>query len=221
MTILRGMVNRPATHRSVGTRFPRRRAIHAKHPGATHPGTKHPSSMLAACLLTALIIALEPSAPAQQTVPSVVQGTPVQGTPSGVMQRYGSFSIVWPAQPRLVENPVTSTTSAAVYAVTQPPFTFTLSFLQFSSPQEMVSPQDFARNQTSNPPGETILSVSTAKLAGYPADEVIYRIGQVTYLAWSVQPTRQVDYVITAAGPDSPAFRQRAQQFASSFSAAR
>jgi len=84
-----------------------------------------------------------------------------------------------------------------------------------------VTPQDFARNQTSSPPGAVILSVGTAKLAGYPADEVICRIGQTTYLAWSVQPARQIDYVITAAGPDSPAFRQRAQQFANSFSAAR
>jgi hypothetical protein len=166
-------------------------------------------SILAGCLLVALAFVLQLSAPAQQ------------GVPLGFTQRYGSFSIVWPAQPRLVENPVTSTTSAAVYAVTVSAFTYTFSFLQFSSPQEMVSPQDFARNQTSNPPGETILSIGATKLAGYSADEVIYRIGQVTHMAWSVQPTRQVDYVITAAGPDSPAFRQRAQQFASSFSVAR
>jgi hypothetical protein len=170
--------------------------------------------MLAACLLAALVFALQPCAPAQQT------GSPIQqGTPIGVTQRYGSFSIVWPAQPRLVENPVTSTTSAAIYAVQLPPLTFTLSFLQFSSPQELVSPQDFAHNQSGAQ--ATILSVSATKLAGYSADEVIYRIGQTTYLAWSIQPTRQVNYVITAAGPDSPAFRQRAQQFASSFSVAR
>jgi hypothetical protein len=136
-----------------------------------------------------------------------------------VTQRYGNFSIVWPAQPRLVENPVTSTTSAAVYAVTLTPFTYTFSFLQFSSPQDLVSQQDFARNQSGAQ--ATILTIGTTKLAGYAADEVIYRIGQVTYLAWSVQPTRQVDYVITAAGPDSPAFRQRAAQFASSFRVAR
>ena len=193
------VANRPATHKSVDTRRSRLRAIHAGDP----------MLILAGCLLAALVFALQLSAPAQQ------------GTPLGFMQRYGNFSIVWPAQPRLVENPVTSTTSAAVYAVTLQPFTYTFSFLQFSSPQEMVTPQDFARNQTSNPPGETILSIGATKLAGYPADVVLYRIGQVTHMAWSVQPTRQVDYVITAAGPDSPAFRQRAQQFASSFSAAR
>ena len=171
---------------------------------------KRSGSTLSARFLAALVFAPLPCASAQQ---------PIQGTPSGVTQRYGSFSIVWPAQPRLVENPVTSTTSAAVYAVTLPPFTYTFSFLQFSSPQEMVTPQDFARNQSGA--GATILSISTAKLAGYSADEVIYRIGQTTYMAWSVQPTRQVDYVITAAGIDSPAFSQRAQQFASSFSAVR
>ncbi len=178
---------------------------------------KHPRSMRPACLLAALALSLQPCAPAQQAIQFPAQ----QGAPSGVMLRYGSFSIVWPAQPRLVENPATSTTSAAVYAVTLTPFTYTFSFLQFSSPQELVSPQDFARNQTSSPPGAKILGISTTKLAGYPADEVIYRIGQVTYLAWSVQPTRQVDYVITAAGPDSPAFRRRAMQFANSFSVAR
>ncbi len=199
MTIPCGMANRSAIHRSVGTRLSRLRAIHAGNP----------MPILAGCLLAALAFAVQLSAPAQQ------------GTPLGFTQRYGGFSITWPAQPRLVENPVTSTTSAAVYAVILQPFTYTFSFLQFSSPQEMVTPQDFARNQTSNPPGETILSFGATKLAGYPADVVIYRIGRVTHMAWSVQPTRQVDYVITAAGPDSPAFRQRAQQFASSFSAAR
>jgi hypothetical protein len=163
--------------------------------------------LLRGCLPAALMLSLLPCVSAQQ-----------QGTASGVRLRYGNFSIVWPGQPRLVENPVTSTTNAAVYAFQQPPLTFTCSFLQFSSPQETVTPQDFARNQSGAQ--ATILSIGTAKLAGYPADEVIYRIGQTTFLAWSVQPTRQTNYVITAAGPDSAAFRQRAQQFANSFSAA-
>lgn len=193
-----GRFNHSAIHRSVGTRLSWSRAVHAVGP----------MSILAGCFLATLVITLQLSASAQP------------GTPLGFTQRYGNFSITWPAQPQLMDNPVTSTTSAAIYAVTVSPFTYTFSILQFSSPQNMVSPQDFARNQTSNPPGETILSISTTKLAGYAADEVIYRIGQVTHMAWSVQPTRQVDYVITAAGPDSTAFRQRAQQFASSFSAA-
>lgn len=165
-------------------------------------------STLAACLAAALVCVLAPWAPAQVAAQS------------GVKQSYGNFSIVWPAQPRLLQQQAVSGGVAAIYALTQPPCDYTFSFLQFSSPQEMVSPQDFARNQTSNPPGETILSVITSKLAGYPADEVIYRIGQVTHLAWSVQPTPEVNYVITAAGPDSAAFRQRAQQFAASFSRA-
>jgi len=128
-----GLVNRPATHRSAGTRLSRRRAIQAKHPisvpGAKHPGAKHATSALAVCFIAAFVFALEPCAPAQQG-PVPIQ----QGSPSGIVARYGNFSIVWPAQPRLVENPVTSTTSAAVYAVQLPPLTFTLSFLQFSSP---------------------------------------------------------------------------------------
>ncbi len=162
---------------------------------------------LRACLLTALVFA-----------PLLCMSAQQQGAPSGVRERYGNFSIVWPAQPRLLENPANSTESAAVYVVQMPPLTFTLSFLQFSSPQETVTPQDFARNQSGAQ--ATVISIGNARLAGYPADEVIYRIGQVTYLAWSVQPTQQTDYVITAAGPDSPAFRQSAQQFANSFSAA-
>jgi hypothetical protein len=198
MTVPCRLIGRRTSCRSAGTRIAKGRPI----------GLDGRTSILAWCLLGALVLALEPCAFAQQ------------GASSGVRLRYGNFSIVWPAQPRLVENPSNSTENAAVYAVTLTPVSFTLSFLQFSSPQEMVSPQDFARNQTSSPPGAAILSIATAKLAGYPADEVIYRIGQVTYLAWSVQPTPQVNYVITAAGPDSPAFRQRAQQFASSFSAA-
>jgi hypothetical protein len=159
----------------------------------------------AVCLVAALVLSLAPCAAAQLA------------TSSGVTQRYGNFSIVWPAQPRLVQQQTVSGGTAAIYAVIGSPYTYTFSFLQFSSPQETVTPQDFARNQTSNPPGETILSVSATKLAGYPADEVIYRIGQETHMAWSVQPTPEVNYVITAAGADSAAFRQRARQFAASF----
>jgi hypothetical protein len=208
MSIPCAMVNRPAAPGSAGSLLLKSRAVHGEC-----RCVKHARSILTACLLAAFVFALPRCAPAQQPIHQ-------QAAPAGVAQRYGNFSIVWPASPRLVENPVTSTTSAAVYAVTLTPYTYTFSFLQFSSPQEMVSPKDFARNQTSSPPGATILNISTTKLAGYPADEVIYRIGQVTYLAWSVQPTRQVDYVITSAGPDSPAFRQRAVQFASTFARA-
>jgi hypothetical protein len=198
-----GMINRPTIHRNVVTRLSRDRAV-----GANDRSSNDRGSALAWCLLTALVFGLPPCAQAQP------------GVQSGVKQRYGNFSVVWPAQPQLVQHQATSTLSYAIYAVTLTPVTFTFSFLQFSSPQELVSPQDFAHNQTSSPPGATILSIGTAKLAGYTADQVIYRIGQTTYLAWSVQPTRQVNYVISVAGLDSPAFRQRAQQFAGSFSAA-
>jgi hypothetical protein len=194
-----GMINRPTIHRSVVTRLSRERAI----------GSYSLASKLAWCLLTTLVFALQPCGLAQQ------------GSQSEVRLRYGNFSIVWPAQPQLVKQQSAGTMAYAIYSVKQATVTFTFSFLQFSSPQELVSPQDFARNQTSSPPGAVILGSGATKLAGYTADQVIYRIGQTTYLAWSVQPTPEVNYVISVSGLDSPAFRQRAEQFAASFSAVR
>jgi len=173
-------------------------------------------SMRAWRLSAALVFAcaLAPCAPAR----AQIQGT--LSPSSGAAQRYGNFSVTWPAAPQLMQHQASSTQSYDIYKATAGQIIYILSYLQFSSPQEQVTAQDFARDQTSGSADAVILSSSYTKLAGYTADEVIYRIGTTTYLAWSVQPTPQVDYVIVVSGLDGTALREAAQQFSASFKAA-
>jgi len=178
------------------------------------------TSPAACCLLAGLVfaaaVALAPFAPARAQVKGSLSPSPSPAT----AQRYGNFTIAWPASPELVQQQSTSTQSFAIYKATAGQIIYIMSFLQFSSPQEQVTAQDFARDQTSSPPGAVILSSGYTKLAGYTADEVIYRINTTTYLAWSVQPTPEVDYVIQVSGLDGTALREGAQKFSASFKAA-
>jgi hypothetical protein len=135
----------------------------------------------------------------------------------GIRLRYGPFSVVWPAQPQLARQPPAQGAVLSTYFVTLAPITFTLNYVRFPSPQMMVGPADFARNMTSSHPDAQILSTATGRLAGFAAVRAIYRIGQATTVAYSIQPTPTLNYVLTVAGPDSMELRARAQQFAHSF----
>ena len=137
-----------------------------------------------------------------------------QQTPSRL--RLGSFSVVMPVPARVVNTQNGNGSVATVYAAVVSPVTFFLSFIRFSSPQQTVTPQQFAHNVTANAKAQ-ILGVWRVELAGYPADKVLYRIGQMTVMAWSVQPSAYLNYILSVNGPDSPEFRSRAEQYACSF----
>lgn len=181
--------------------------------------TSPPAFSLLAALVFAPALALAPSAPAHAQIKGSLSPSSPSSSPAA-SQRYGNFTVTWPAAPALVQHQATSTQSYDIYKATAGQIIYIMSFLQFSSPQEQVTAQDFARNQTSSSADAVILSSSYAKLAGYTADQVIYRIGVTTYLAWSVQPTPQVDYVIVVSGIDGEALREGAQKFSASFKAA-
>jgi len=104
MSICDTRVNRTAARRVVSTMFSKQHGVESSLRKATMP-----------CgLLGALVLALLPCAIAQQWGQEQKQVQTQPGAQAGVTQRYGNFSIVWPAQPRLVENPANSTESAAV-----------------------------------------------------------------------------------------------------------
>jgi hypothetical protein len=137
---------------------------------------------------------------------------PVKVSP--VRLRYGSFSVLWPAQPFVAKQQRTAFANFTVYAVTLAPLTWTLGVTQYASPQVPPSPQQFAQNIAG---GRQILGMWRGRLGGYPASKILYRIGRMACLDWDVWPRSDLDYILSARGPDGPQFRRRAAQFAHSF----
>jgi hypothetical protein len=137
---------------------------------------------------------------------------------SEVRTSYGPFSVVWPAQPQLAnETPPQGGARASTYYVTLAPITFTLSYMRFTSPQMLVGQRDFARNMTSENPGAQILSTSAGQLKGFAVMKAVYRLGQKIVIAYSIQPTRTLNYVFTIGGPDGQELQARAWAFLNSF----
>jgi hypothetical protein len=140
---------------------------------------------------------------------------PANGAPARL--RVGGFSIIMPGPARVVSHQNRNGAEATIYSVTVAQVTFIMNYLRFSSPQEAVIPAEFARNMTSSDAQAKIVGFGRDQVGGYSADKVLYRIGQTTYMAWSVQPRPELNYIFSASGPDSPQFRSRAKQFALSF----
>lgn len=134
-----------------------------------------------------------------------------------VRLRYGSFSVLWPAQPFVASHQRTAFAESTVYAVKLARFTLTLGVINFASPQLPVSPAQFAHTMTAQNSQAQPLGVWRDRLSGYPASMVLYRIGRMTCLDWDVWPRSDLDYVLSARGPDSLQFRRWAEQFAHSF----
>jgi hypothetical protein len=130
--------------------------------------------------------------------------------------RLGSFSILTPAPARVVNTQNPAGEAATVYEAEAPPVKFFITFVRFSFPQQMVTPEQFAHNMTANAQAQ-ILGIWRDRLAGYPADKVLYRIGEMTVMAWSVQPDPKLNYILSVNGPDSPRYRNSAIQYAASF----
>jgi hypothetical protein len=160
--------------------------------------------MLLNALIAAAVIAVAPTA--------------IQSAESGTRLSYGPFSIVWPAAPRLAyQAPGQGGARFSTYAVTVSSLTFTLSYVQFPSPQMRVGAADFVRNMTTGHTNALVLATSSGKVRGSAAVSAIYRIGDTTTVAYSLQPTPFLNYVFTVAGPDNPELRARAQEFSESF----
>jgi len=128
--------------------------------------------------------------------------------------RLGSFSLLMPGPARLINTQNTGNSIATVYESDSPVAKFFVTLVRFNSYQQSVTPEQFAHNMTVGAAGAQVLGLWTDRLAGYPADKVLYRIGNMTVLAWSVQPDRKLNYILSVNGLDSPQFRNRAEQYA-------
>src|SRR5215469_16383489 len=84
-----------------------------------------------------------------------IVATAVGQTPNRL--QLGSFSVVMPAQARVVSHQGGNGTDAIVYAASTPPVTFFLTLVRFNSAQMAVTPEQFAHNSTANAPQAQIL----------------------------------------------------------------
>ena len=109
---------------------------------------------------------------------------------SGTRITYGPYSIEWPAKPSLAyQSPGQGGAAFETLALTLAPITFTFSYLRFQSPQMTVGARDFARNMTNGHADAQILDASNGQLKGSSVANAVYRIGDTTTIAYSVQPT--------------------------------